>query len=116
MLNTFKWRGNVHKLELAVLAAVDICEGDRNEIGEVPVWLHKEMKTEYGKTSKQRYKNESPAEIDGRSKEEQTQYMKALDRTKYPGTGRWNLSAAARQLGIPRKTFSYRLKKRGIVQ
>ena len=116
MLNTFNWPGNVRQLEQAIFAAVAICETGRIHPVDFPVWLHKAMKKDYGKSSKRRDRIESPAEIDGRFNEERNQYMKALDRTKYPGTGRWNLSAAARQLGIPRKTFSYRLKKMGIVQ
>jgi transcriptional regulator of acetoin/glycerol metabolism len=43
--------------------------------------------------------------------EERARYLKALEATKYPGTGRWNLNAAARELKIPRKTLTYRLKK-----
>ncbi len=38
-------------------------------------------------------------------------YIKALDETKYSGTGRWNITAAASKLDIPRKTFAYRLRK-----
>ena len=44
------------------------------------------------------------------------EYIKALDETKYAGTGRWNLTAAARQLNIPRKTFTYRLKKMRLIK
>jgi len=116
MLNAFNWPGNVRQLEQAIFAAVAICKTNRIQPWDFPVWLHKAMETDYGKSSKRGYKTETPDEIDGRSNEEHTQYMKALDVTKYRGTGRWNLSAAARQLGIPRKTFSYRLKKTGIVQ
>jgi transcriptional regulator of acetoin/glycerol metabolism len=43
--------------------------------------------------------------------EERKRYLQALQATKYPGTGRWNVSAAARQLGIPRETLTYHLKK-----
>jgi transcriptional regulator of acetoin/glycerol metabolism len=42
---------------------------------------------------------------------ERTRYLEALNATKYRGTGRWNVSAAARQLGIPRETLAYHLKK-----
>jgi len=45
------------------------------------------------------------------SHRERLRYRAALDATRYSETGRWNLSAAARQLGAPRKTFIYRLKK-----
>ena len=116
MLKAFNWSGNVRQLEQAIFAAVAICESDTIQLGDFPVWLHKAMKTNYGKAKKRKYKTKSPAEIDDRSREEHTQYMKALDKTKYHGTGRWNLSAAACELGIPGKTFSYRLKKTGIVQ
>ena len=116
MLKAFNWPGNVRQLEQAIFAAVAICEGDTIQLGDFPVWLHKAMKTDYGKAKKRKYKTKSPAEIDDRSREKRARYMKALDRTKYPGTGRWNLSAAARELGIPRKTFSYRLKKLRIGQ
>jgi DNA-binding NtrC family response regulator len=56
-----------------------------------------------------------PIERDEPPKEERAFYLKVLNSTKYPGTGRWNLSAAARKLGIPRKTFTYRLKKLNII-
>jgi Nif-specific regulatory protein len=116
MLNAFNWPGNVRQLEQAIFAAVAICERGRIHPGDFPGWLHKAMKKDYEKSNKRRYKAESPAVINGRFNEERTQYIEALDETKYSGTGRWNLSAAARQLGIPRKTFSYRLKKMGIIQ
>jgi transcriptional regulator of acetoin/glycerol metabolism len=54
-----------------------------------------------------------PAEVPN---EERARYLKALEATKYPGTGRWNLNAAARELNIPRKTLTYRLKKLNLVK
>lgn len=53
---------------------------------------------------------------DGFFNEDRARYLEVLDSTKYPGTGRWNVSAAARKLGIPRKTFTYRLKKLGFIK
>ena len=47
---------------------------------------------------------------------ERLRFLKALNSTKYSGTGRWNLSAAARQLGVPRKTFIYRLKRMQLIK
>ena len=46
--------------------------------------------------------------------QERDRFLEALESTKYTGTGRWNLTAAARKLNIPKKTFTYRLKKLGI--
>jgi hypothetical protein len=54
-----------------------------------------------------------PAEVPN---EERIRYLKALDATKYPGTGRWDLNVAARELKIPRKTLTYRLKKLHLVR
>jgi len=48
--------------------------------------------------------------------QERSRYLQALDATKYQGTGRWNLSAAARQLNVPRKTFVYRLKQMQLIK
>jgi transcriptional regulator of acetoin/glycerol metabolism len=45
---------------------------------------------------------------------ERARYLEALNATKYRGIGRWNVSAAARQLGIPRETLAYHLKKLGL--
>jgi transcriptional regulator with GAF, ATPase, and Fis domain len=57
--------------------------------------------------------NTEPAlsEREERWREERVRYMKALEATKYPSTGRWNIHAAARELGMPRKTLTYRLRK-----
>ena len=48
--------------------------------------------------------------------EDRVRYLAILDSTKYHGTGRWNVSAAARELDIPRKPFTYRLKKLGFIR
>jgi len=116
ILKTYDWPGNARQLEQAIFAAVAICDGDKIQLNDFPVWFHKAIKIDSGKSSKQNKISEPSAEIDDRSSAERTQYMKALDVTKYTGTGRWNLSKAARELGIPRKTFVYRLNKMGITR
>jgi transcriptional regulator of acetoin/glycerol metabolism len=70
------------------------------------------------KTTRSPPSSEPPiwAERYGYSKEEHLRYIKALDATRYRGTGRYNVTAAARQLGIPRKTFTYRLRKMRIIK
>ena len=46
---------------------------------------------------------------------ERLRFLEALNSTKYKGVGRRNLSVAARQLDIPRKTFTYRLRKMQLI-
>jgi hypothetical protein len=38
-------------------------------------------------------------QVQGLTKEEKVRYISVLDATKYRGTGRWNISAAAREVG-----------------
>jgi len=122
MMLSFHWPGNVRQLEQAVRAAAAICEGDELQPEDFPAWLQNAMKTGPGN---QTYKHSegplsagqpSPIEADGVSEKERLRYMEALEATKYSGTGRWNLTAAARRLEIPRKTFTYRIKNMNITQ
>jgi len=117
MLITFTWPGNVRQLEQALLAAAAICEGEEIKPGDFPPWLQKAMKSDVKGPAPQSLISDQPdkplaahepAEVPN---EERARYLKALETTKYPGTGRWNLNAAARALNMPRKTLTYRLKK-----
>ena len=85
--------------------------------GDFLPWLQKAMKSGVKGQASQSLVSDQPdkppaahesAEVPN---EERTRYLKALEATKYPGTGRWNLNAAARELTMPRKTLTYRLKK-----
>jgi DNA-binding NtrC family response regulator len=121
MLMSFNWPGNVRQLEQAIRAAAAICEGDEIQSEDFPSWLQEAMKPDTDAPT-----DEAPVirEITEQSssgekvyiKGNLLQYTKALEETKYPGTGRWNLSAAARLLNIPRKTFFYRLKQLRLIQ
>jgi Nif-specific regulatory protein len=122
MLMVFSWPGNVRQLEQAILASAAICEG--GEIGpeDFPAWLRTATESERvepsGQLVKSRQSFEQPLSIgrDSASDDDRASYIKALERTKYPGTGRWNLAAAARELHIPRKTFVYRLRRLGLIR
>jgi len=122
MIKTFNWPGNVRQLEQAVSAAVAICEGDAIGPNDFPPWLHKAIEADLGRPVNPSARSRLPGgptvphEIDDRSNRERARYMRVLDSTKYMGTGRWNLSAAARELGIPRKTLYYRLKKLRLIK
>jgi transcriptional regulator with GAF, ATPase, and Fis domain len=118
MLKTFAWPGNVRQLEQALLAAMALCEGDEIIPGNFPAWF-REAVASSGKQEINRIpltshvETQSELEKDNRllKDEDRRRYLEALQATKYPGTGRWNVSSAARQLGIPRETLSYHLKK-----
>ncbi len=122
MLQAFSWPGNVRQLEQAVLAALAICETDKIRPDDFPAWFKNVIQA--GQAS-------AATRLSGRildavettpvlvsvdySDKERLRFLKALNSTKYSGTGRWNLSAAARQLNIPRKTFIYQLKKKQLI-
>jgi transcriptional regulator with GAF, ATPase, and Fis domain len=118
MLIAFEWPGNVRQLEQALFAAAALCEGEEIAPGNFPPWFHEAATS--GAKPEPAYPPAShlPDPETGREKdsifsqeEERRRYLEALNATKYPGTGRWNVSAAARQLGVPRETLSYHLKK-----
>jgi transcriptional regulator with GAF, ATPase, and Fis domain len=119
ILVSHSWPGNVRQLEQAVLAALTVCETDEILASDFPAWFqiatdpHK-VQPRFYQTSRSDRRFEEVSSLKKpttHSNQDRSRYLKALDETKYKGTGRWNISAAARRLGIPRKTFIYRLKK-----
>ena len=123
MMMAFQWPGNVRQLKQAVAAALAICETDQIQPADFPVWFHSAMETDSDHTRQYHTptSDHSPAKLydpgfETVSDQDRKRYLKALDVTKYSGTGRWNLSAAARELGVPRKTFIYRLKKMQLIK
>jgi transcriptional regulator with GAF, ATPase, and Fis domain len=124
ILLSHSWPGNVRQLEQAVLAALTVCETDEIQLRDFPPWFqiatdpHK-VKPRFHQTPRSDRRFEEVSSLKRPttySAQERSLYLKALDETKYKGTGRWNASAAARQLGIPRKTLIYRLKKMQIIR
>ena len=121
MLTTFPWPGNVRQLEQALLAAAALCEGEEITSANLPAWLHKpgipggdEHPSSPSRSHHPDIKIDVGKDHRFLKNGEQTRYLEALNATKYRGTGRWNVSAAARQLGIPRETLAYHLKKLGL--
>jgi len=123
MLKTFPWPGNVRQLEQALLAAMALCEGDEIAPGNFPAWF-REAVTSAGQqettplSSSPQVETQSRPEKDKRflREEDRRRYLEALQATQYQGTGRWNVSSAARQLGIPRETLTYHLKKLNLLR
>ena len=120
LLMAYTWPGNVRQLEQAIFAAAALCEGDEIIPANLPAWLHKALtlglrEHEYAPSTSESHHPDSEPVPEGDHRllrnEERTRYLEVLKATRYPGTGRWNVSAAARQLGIPRETLAYHLKK-----
>ena len=120
LLMAYTWPGNVRQLEQAIFAAAALCEGDEITPASLPTWLHKALTSGLRKhehapsTSESHHPDLEPAPEKERrllKNDDRARYLEALTATRYPGTERWNVSAAARQLGIPRETLAYRLKK-----
>jgi transcriptional regulator of acetoin/glycerol metabolism len=123
MLTAFSWPGNVRQLEQAVLAALTICETDQIQPRDFPAWFlaARQLDVDDKSPAQTAMSDHRPEKIYRSGGETYTDkecksYFNALDSTKYSGTGRWNLSAAARKLGVPRKTFIYRLKKMKLIR
>jgi len=93
----YDWPGNVRELRQSIRAACALADA-AVRVEHLPRRIGKTIRR--GITT-----GAVPA---GEASDEQ-RYLAALQATAFPGTGRWNLSAAARKLGIPRKTFVYRL-------
>ena len=120
-MSLYDWPVNIRQLEQAIFAAAEICEVNQIRPEDFPRWLQHGVELERQMPANQLHKKAAIDESfktmkdDASDNLEQVKYIHVLDSTKYPGTGRWNLSAASRELNIPRKTFTYRLKKLGLI-
>lgn len=106
ILMAYSWPGNVRQLEQAVMAALAVCDGETITALDLPVWLRRSSGDLEDRTDSVTAENKEGVWV-----RERLKYTRALEKTRYPGTGRWNISAAAKCLEIPRKTFVYRIKK-----
>ena len=105
LLQNHPWPGNVRQLEQAVTAAMAVCD-DTITVSDLPRWIKLKEPKIHEETTSINFTG-----VKSYDNEEAQRYLDVLEETRYTGTGRWNVSAAARSLNIPRKTFLYRLKK-----
>lgn len=104
LMMNYNWPGNVRQLEQAVSAALAVCDNRVIRLSDLPGWLQRSA------AQKEIVKAPDSFQIlDPGIENEKVRYIEALNKTRYKGTGRWNVSAAARLLQIPRKTFVYRI-------
>jgi transcriptional regulator with GAF, ATPase, and Fis domain len=101
------WPGNVRELRHAVESLVTLAQGEILALADLPASLRADLEREAVRSVEGNL-SISPAHAD---EEERRAILEALARTKYPGTGRWNIARAARELGMSRKTLEYRIKR-----
>ncbi|MFH2059939.1 MAG: sigma-54-dependent Fis family transcriptional regulator [Pseudomonadota bacterium] len=111
LLVDYSWPGNVRQLEQAVMAALAICDNQTIELSNLPGWLIRSVQSTASRSETNRACVEKMA-----AHSERVRYAQALKESSYKGTERWNVSAAARSLNIPRKTLIYRIKKMQLSQ
>lgn len=91
----YHWPGNVRELENVIERAVVLCRGSVIEAKELPLSTTTD---------------EPPLEVESLSDIERMQIKKILEKTG------WNLSEAAKRLGIHRNTLRLKIKEYGIEQ
>ncbi|MFA6011140.1 MAG: sigma 54-interacting transcriptional regulator [Desulfobacteraceae bacterium] len=113
MLYLYDWPGNVRQLEQAIFASLAVCNDHHIKPADLPQWFHQDLlkqKSNPFMINKNGSMNNEHNGIENLL-DQKNRFLEVLEKTKYSGTGRWNISAAAKELGIKRKTFFYRIKK-----
>ncbi len=96
MLKNFSWPGNVRQLEQAVMASAAVCEKTQIYPEHFPHWLHNAMeeKSFFDVQNGPLISNKTVSNMSADDEIEKERYLEALHKTKFPATGRWNISAA----------------------
>ena len=102
MMNDYGWPGNVRQLESAIERAILLCEGDTITPDDLP----SEIRHETSAVSTGGFK--LPAEGINFEEVEKNLILQAMDQTDY------NITKAAKLLGLTFRTLQYRLEKFGI--
>src|SRR5437764_5761902 len=102
ILHDYGWPGNIRQLESAIERAILLCEGDTISPDDLP----SEIRQETSAVSTGGFK--LPAEGINFEEAEKNLILKAMDQTDY------NITKAAKLLGLTFRTLQYRLEKFGI--
>src|SRR5881392_909958 len=102
MLHDYGWPGNVRQLESAIERAILLCEGDLITPDDLPSEVRQESQTAVTGGFK------LPAEGISFEDVEKNLILQAMDQTDY------NITKAAKLLGLTFRTLQYRLEKFGI--
>jgi len=102
LMNDYSWPGNVRQLESAIERAILLSEGDQITPDDLPT----EVRQEVGPTAEGAFK--LPAEGINFEEVERNLITQAMEQTDY------NITRAAKLLGLTFRTLQYRLEKFGI--
>ena len=102
LMNEYSWPGNVRQLESAIERAILLSEGDLITLEDLPT----EVRQEVGPASEGAFK--LPAEGINFEDVERNLITQAMEQTDY------NITKAAKLLGLTFRTLQYRLEKFGI--
>ncbi len=111
----YAWPGNVRELEHALEAAMQMATGDGITLADLPVHLQRAA----GSLEELAEPEVAPAQALTVDPRELRQTLSSLEREAVERTlrdCRWNLSQAARLLGLPRQTLQYRIKILGLTK
>lgn len=102
LMMDYSWPGNVRQLESAIERAILLCEGDQITVDDLP----SEVRQDVGPTNDGAFK--LPAEGINFEEVERNLITQAMEQTDY------NITKAAKLLGLTFRTLQYRLEKFGI--
>src|SRR5918992_6209773 len=102
VLLEYAWPGNVRQLESAVERAILLCEGDLITVEDLPLEVRQEVRPQAEGAFK------LPPEGISFEEFERNLILQAMERTDY------NITKAAKLLGLTFRTLQYRLEKFGI--
>lgn len=102
LMVSYSWPGNVRQLESAIERAILLCEGDEITLDDLP----SEVRQEVGPAAEGTFK--LPAEGINFEDVERNLITQAMEQTDY------NITKAAKLLGLTFRTLQYRLEKFGI--
>lgn len=100
LLKAYEWPGNVRELKSAIASAITLADGEWIQPGDLSASIRTATPSSNGSN-----------DITPPTNDEQTRIVKALQTTAYPGTGRWNIRGAARQLKMNHQTLAYKMRK-----
>jgi transcriptional regulator with GAF, ATPase, and Fis domain len=109
LMKAYRWPGNVRELKRAVENAATFAEGDLIQAEDLPTSIQKcrPLIMSPGQAGLER----AVVNHNNAKSRERLKILEVLTATAYPGTGRWNIASAARELGMPRKTLEYKVRK-----
>jgi len=102
LMMNYAWPGNVRQVESAIERAILLCEGDTIDVEDMPVEIRQEASGAGAFTFK------LPPEGISFDEVEKSLITQAMEQTN------WNITRAAKLLGLSFRTLQYRLEKFGL--